>query len=558
MTTPNITKLSQIDSISCLEEIIGHSINTLNIILKNPYQKKQIPKKSGGTRTIYQPSLALKIIQQKLLPIFMSTYDVRPSVHGFVTGKNIKTNALVHSGRKAILNLDLKDFFLQIKFSRLMGILQHSPNNLDPVIAKIIARICCFDNHTPMGAPTSPIISNMICFKMDGLLQKFAKENNCVYTRYCDDITFSTWTNNFRKNVINISDPLTLGTQLTEIIKSSGFEINTAKTSLRHFNYRQYATGLTINQFPNIRRSYIKNTKAMLHNFNKDEFQALNNFKQKHFTKYNHISDHTILYQIFRKCLLGRINYIGFVRGLNDPIFNKLMIKYYEKFDQSKIQKHKNKLDILTNLTNAVWVVEVFCDDYCGQGTAFYLKDVGLVSCNHVINPSGINANASKDITAYQATNPSKIVNLKIKNQLLQNEAWPDLIILEGADDEDNETISRNHLTRSATPPKITDIVFTLGYPNHAPGSSINIDKGIITQLKTRSLTKYFSISSFIMSGKSGGPVLNEKHEVIGVITYGVGGDKNNPEENPYGNDVTEIQEIDKITQNVSNTEPNP
>lgn len=167
------------------------------------YSKFNIAKRSGALREIQSPATALKLIQRKLNQALSCVYQPRNAVHGFVTSRglsaprNIVSNARVHLGAEFILNVDLKDFFPSINFGRVRGMFARKPYGLGVKAATVLAQVCCFENGLPQGAPTSPIISNMICGKLDADLQKLAQRYNCLYSRYADDITFSTHAKSF-------------------------------------------------------------------------------------------------------------------------------------------------------------------------------------------------------------------------------------------------------------------------------------------------------------------------------------------------------------------------
>jgi len=156
------------------------------------YASFPIPKKRGGTRLISAPVTPLKIIQRKLHQVLLAVYQPKSTVHGFMPGRSIVTNAKDHAGRRYVLNVDLEDFFPSINFGRVYGMFKGIPYKKNSQIASLLAAICCFDNKLPQGAPTSPIVSNMICAKMDSQLRRMAQRYRCTYTRYGDDITFST------------------------------------------------------------------------------------------------------------------------------------------------------------------------------------------------------------------------------------------------------------------------------------------------------------------------------------------------------------------------------
>ena len=161
---------------------------------KKRYYSFQINKKNGKFRNISAPSPFIKILQQKLNQVLKAVYNPKPSAHGFVINRSIVTNASKHLSRKYVFNIDLKDFFPSINFGRVRGMFMAKPYNLPEKVSTVLAHLCCFDRQLPQGAPTSPIISNMICGKLDSQLQQLASKYRCTYSRYADDITFSTTT----------------------------------------------------------------------------------------------------------------------------------------------------------------------------------------------------------------------------------------------------------------------------------------------------------------------------------------------------------------------------
>ena len=135
------------------------------------YETFEIPKKAGGSRTITVPSRVLKLIQRRLAEVLQNTYKPKPVVYGFVPGKNIVDNAKMHKKKNWVLNIDLEDFFSSINFGRVRGMFIGKPYNLPASVATVLAQICIYKNQLPQGAPTSPVVSNMICAKMDSELQ---------------------------------------------------------------------------------------------------------------------------------------------------------------------------------------------------------------------------------------------------------------------------------------------------------------------------------------------------------------------------------------------------
>jgi len=143
----------------------------------NMYTTFKIAKKSGGTREISAPAKELKAIQRKLAYILNLVYRVKPSVYGFVHERNIKDNASKHTRRKVILNIDLKDFFSQIHFGRVRGMLMNKPYGIGQEAATVIAQLACYKGILPQGAPSSPVLTNMICSPLDTQLTNLAKKH---------------------------------------------------------------------------------------------------------------------------------------------------------------------------------------------------------------------------------------------------------------------------------------------------------------------------------------------------------------------------------------------
>lgn len=151
-----------------------------------------VPKKSGGVREIVAPISRIKHIQRKLATLLLEIYPEKNCVYGFHKGKNIKLNAEKHVNRRIIINIDLNDFFPSINFGRVLGLFKSAPFAFNDEVAIALAQICCYKKKLPQGAPTSPIVSNFICWSLDNALLWFARKNKFVYTRYADDMTFST------------------------------------------------------------------------------------------------------------------------------------------------------------------------------------------------------------------------------------------------------------------------------------------------------------------------------------------------------------------------------
>jgi RNA-directed DNA polymerase len=323
-TRQDLALLLQVDT----EELVQCLYRTPSAEL---YRRFDIPKKSGGKRSILAPNEPLKNIQRKLNEVFNSIYQPKPSTHGFVASKSIVTNAEQHLRKSYVLNLDLQDFFPSINFGRVRGLLMAPPYSRPEKVATVLAQLCCYNNQLPQGAPTSPIVSNMICAKMDSQLQRLAQKHYCTYTRYADDITFSTSRSKFPSYLSYFSrntEKLVIGDELTKIITENGFSINNSKLRLQSKYEHQAVTGITVNEKLNISRKYIRNIRAVLHAWEKYGLKdTANEFWTKYYAPLNLARrDGPIDQDAFKKVIKGRIDFIGTVRGKKDHIYLNFLV----------------------------------------------------------------------------------------------------------------------------------------------------------------------------------------------------------------------------------------
>lgn len=296
-----------------------------------------IPKRSGGSREISAPISAIKIIQSKLNSVLQAIYKPKETVHGFIFEKSIVTNAEQHIRQNYVLNIDLENFFPSIHFGRVMGIFKVYPFEFNEEVAKTLAHICCFNKRLPQGAPTSPIISNLICAKLDTEIMRLVKRHRCYYSRYADDLTFSTSIRNFPPCILELiktdsTYEAKVGAELAKIIEENGFNINIKKTRLSHNYQRQEVTGLTVNEFPNVERKFVRQIRAMLNAWQKYDLPAA---EKEHFEKYNHRCRQTDRKPAFDDILWGKINYLGMVKGKSNSVYLNLGNKF------NKLSKNK-------------------------------------------------------------------------------------------------------------------------------------------------------------------------------------------------------------------------
>lgn len=217
-----------------------------NVIAKSHFSYKifYIPKRTGGTRTIYQPSAELKTLQYWLVYNVFSKFPVSASACAYCHGRSILDAARKHLTNNYILHMDIKNFFESITARHLQNLLENAPDTanihtFDLKSADVISsiqNICLYKNHLTIGAVSSPILSNIIFYETDLQIEKYCTDNNYIYTRYADDIYISS------KHFLSQDVCKCLAT----ILDHSGFKVNTKKTRFMSRKHRQTITGLTL------------------------------------------------------------------------------------------------------------------------------------------------------------------------------------------------------------------------------------------------------------------------------------------------------------------------
>lgn len=275
--------------------LLGYEAKTLAYIIYKTdpsikYQSFDIPKKDGGKRRILAPNRKLKILQKALSELlYECVEEIKPEkerlkrlneksptrqrsrkaiAHGFQQGLSIASNAEQHINSRYVFNIDLENFFPSINFGRVRGyFIKNVHFRLNEKIATIIAQIACHENQLPQGSPCSPVISNLIGQILDMRLVGLAKRSGCTYTRYADDLTFSTDLKKFptiiaRKKLFSRSNWMP-GPELVLFINQAGFSIKTSKTRMQYKTARQEVTGIVVNKTVNVQKEYYRDARAM-------------------------------------------------------------------------------------------------------------------------------------------------------------------------------------------------------------------------------------------------------------------------------------------------------
>lgn len=351
------------------EKAVPYELKHLNYhanpkVNKKRYIAFKVKKKSGAYRIIHAPVAGLKSIQICLNLILQTVYGQHQhqAATGFVPGKSIVDNAQLHTGKLYVYNLDLKDFFPSIDQARVWARLKVPPFNLNEKtgrleIANLIASLCCHQmevermdeegtwnketrNVLPQGAPTSPTISNIICQQLDFYLTAVAKRFNLKYSRYADDITFSSQHNVYQEDGEFLKE-------LHRIIAAQNFHIKPSKTRLQKQGYRQEVTGLVVNEKANVSKRYIKQLRMWLYYWEQYGYD-----KASTFFKLNYKADKGYVKKgspNMVNVIAGKLDYLKMVKGENNPMFIKLKGRFKKLVADSRPDRIAQILELWEN-----------------------------------------------------------------------------------------------------------------------------------------------------------------------------------------------------------------
>jgi RNA-directed DNA polymerase len=470
----------------------------------NNYKVFTLQKRTGGKRVISTPITPLKIIQRKLNQVFHAVYGGRSPVHGFIRKKSIVTNASRHVDRQWLLNFDLENFFPSINFGRVKGLLEGKPYLRREAVAVTLAQICCHEGSLPVGAPTSPVVANMVCAQMDAQLKRLAIDCGCRYTRYADDITFSVSRGRFPP-AITYRDPTSrkwvIGDELSGVIRANGFTINSSKTRVLPRGYRQEVTGLVVGERVNVKRKFLRQVRAMLHATERwGVAGAAAHFDSKYDRRQR------LKKPDFLRVLRGKIEFVGSVRGRDDIIYLLLLDRYLELDKKARVRRVVATAAASPEVVErAIWLLEEREGPVHVQGTGFAAEGIGLITAAHVVT-------ATTEASCPAINVPGLAIRVDRK--------------------DDHVDVARLSLASrlpvrlklgSSAQLKVGEAVKVLGFPLHRDGGSVNVENGKITAASKWHGVPHFVVDCAIVQGNSGGPVLNDKNEVIGIAVKGQG-----------------------------------
>lgn len=466
------------------------------------YKQFGIAKKNGEVRDISAPVGGLNNIQKKLALLLEEVYNTHPAAHGFIPGKSTLTNATQHLNKKCVLNIDLKDYFASITASRIIGLLKSQYFNLPNEVASTITALCTYNNCLPQGAATSPVLSNMISFRLDRQLTNLCKKERLTYTRYADDIAFSTTRRQFPESLVRLADPenIILGDALLSIVEANLFSINSRKVRLHSGTKAQFVTGVKVNLKPNLSRKYIRQLRSMIHAWERWGPEAAQ-------SKFE--SEYGAGTRSFINVVYGKLAYLKHIKGREDLVYRRL-------YNKAVIQegKYEKVLPVteIEDLHRRIFVVKSG-----GQyGTGFILDGKWLITCAHVLESDQVkffNYDKARFPETYYASS-------RVKEWISPSKEF-DMAALP----IDTSIANEANMLKAAPSPNVVetgDECRILGFPQYYIGAVPQIIDVKVVSIESNKYGTYDAhVDRTLVAGNSGGPVLNSRNQVIGIVRRG-------------------------------------
>lgn len=257
--------------------------------------------KNNKKREITAPSKNLKERQRWILKEILNNITLNECCHGFVKNRSIKSNALLHVNSNYIVCMDIHDFFPSININQVKNVfLKCGYTN---TVSQKLSELCTHNSILPQGAPTSPYLANVIFEEIDLAILDAIKSKDIVYSRYADDLVFSS-----SENISYIVN------DITNILQNYGFKVNSHKTRIMNSPYRKTVTGLVVTDTVKVPKYFKRKFNQELYYCEK--YGISSHLKNCHSTKRVN----------FKEYMYGKAYYIRMI----EPILGE---KYLDRLD---------------------------------------------------------------------------------------------------------------------------------------------------------------------------------------------------------------------------------
>lgn len=293
-------------------ELVGYTYDFILAVTNSTslfYKHYQIPKKNDGFRHLDEPYPDLKNIQEWILHMILepaSHIFVSPVAKAFLPGRNLRDNARFHRNKSKVISLDIHDFFGSISFYPIYKVFI----NLGYVksVSILLTKLCMYNGSLPQGAPTSPMLSNLVYKHIDERLFHYCRKRKINYTRYADDMTFSG----------NLIDTDHLIPYVRNTVHTLGLKLNEEKTNVMGRGMCQNVTGIVVNERIQVQRNYRKKIRQEIYYITKygvtSHLQKIKNLPLWIKTENQYIQH-----------LMGKVNYVLQINP-NDKEFKQYAI----------------------------------------------------------------------------------------------------------------------------------------------------------------------------------------------------------------------------------------
>lgn len=279
-------------------------------------EKRMIEEPVGELRPV------LDLVSNELEELYSA--DKTDAAYGFIRSRandpdkrNIKTNAMKHLKMKYLLNIDLDNFFYQVNEQKVFEIFNnHRYFHFNDEVKEIITHLVTFNGRLPMGSPTSPPLSNLAAINLDNDLMNWAVSNHFNYTRYVDDLSFSS----------NMLISKTHLNEITELIHANGFLVEPRKTRFFDKDESKEITGLIVTDKISIPEDFFEE-------FNESIKKLAEIVDLAHQYPDNHVFEWL---NKLRQSLNGRLAFIAMIYNKYHPLYSS----------------YKNKIDAAFKSTN--------------------------------------------------------------------------------------------------------------------------------------------------------------------------------------------------------------
>lgn len=509
--------LNELQSKGDLAGFLGLSLEKLDLFvyptsMYDLYRNRLVPKRNGGYRELLIPRSDLKRAQRLIASELEKGYKPLPCVHGFVKGRSIKTNAENHIGSQVIVGLDIKDFFPSISSRRVYGLLVSKKLGLTPEVAFCISRIVATPKGLPQGAPSSPIISNMICLGMDKQLMHLSREYRYQYSRYADDLTFSFKSSYFFYRNFYSGGKLRLPNKLRNAITNfhgtESFELNEDKSFYSCSFSRQLVTGVVCNQKTNIKREQYRRLRSTLHRLSNGDIEgAMGCYYGKTIAKLTDAERGS-----FEASLRGSLDFYKSL--IEDPWTSGPLMRLGSLYNKSK-PEDTPVFPVALRQDSLLYLEGEDDKQNSFEGLGFYLAGYGLVTAWHVICDAVSRDKNSREIKLF-SSDKTPLAIFRFGNEVVQDNKR-DAAILQDVP----PAILKNIPLLPSNMDLLTKGDRISAYQHHFSESrfSFELHSGDLLRVGEPSEegTLCYTNCSF-RHGMSGGPVFNGLGQVVGIV----------------------------------------